>query len=118
MNNYLKRFLLVAVVAAFSVPASFSAADSTKLTLVNKTKFNLTAVLWQGNDSPHMNHNGPEWQAGALAPNGRATAAVPSCKFSLVFWNDHDLWHYEIHDCTSATLTINGVSDDAHVTLK
>ena len=119
MKAYFKSSLLVLALAFLTVTGTVGAADtSTHLTIKNNTAHVLHGVLWQGNDNPHQNHNGPEWQYGVLNPKASAKADVPSCKFSFVLWDDHDLWHFEIHDCSSPTLTINGDSDDYHVKLK
>jgi hypothetical protein len=120
MKAYLKLSVLVLAAAAIlSVPAGLPGADTVShLTIRNNTTRTLHGVLWQGNDSAHVNHNGPEWQYGVLNPKSSAKADVPSCKFSFVLWDDKDLWHFEIHDCNSATMTVNSDKDDYHVTLK
>ena len=114
--KFLSTLLFGATLLA--VPGALAAADkSSTLTIKNNTNLTLHGVLWQG-DAVHLNHNGPEWQYGTISPKGNAKADVPSCKFSVVFWDDKDLWHFEIHDCHSETLTIGGKNDVNHVTLK
>lgn len=119
MKTYLKRSMLVFTAALVWIPgALFGADQASHLTIRNNTTHNLHGVLWQGNDSVHANHNGPEWQYGVINAKGSAKADVPSCKFSFVLWDDKWLWHYEIHDCNSTTLTITGDKDDNFIQLK
>jgi len=119
MNAYFKRSMLGVAALILSVPAGLPGADTVShLTIKNNTNHTLHGVLWQGNDNVHANHNGPEWQYGTINAKGSAKADVPSCKFSFVLWDEKDLWHFEIHDCTSSTMTVNGESDSYYVKLK
>lgn len=51
----------------------------------------------------------------ATLKNGEsAVAHVPDCDFSVLLVDDEDIWHAEMHDCTSTDLTFN--ADTGHST--
>ena len=119
MKTLFKRSMMVLAVALFSiVPATLPAAEKgSHLTVKNNTNRELLGMMWM-DEKVHLNHVGGDWQYGTLSKKGSLKFDVPVCKFSFVMWDGSDLWHFEVHDCNSSTMTINGDDDSYHVKLK
>lgn len=102
----LGAFLLIAAAPVVK------AADGEDLTVINKTGRTVTAFLFT-DDAVHDDEHGGA-QFGTLKNGQSAVAHVPTCKFSILLVDGEDIWHWELHDCTTPSITFTNNTGHGH----
>ena len=98
------RLLPLLTSACLAVVASSAfAKEGEDLNVHNKTGHTVDVFLLQ-DDHPHLDPAAGV-QFAHLGNGDSAVAHVPNCKFGILLVDHEDVWHAELHDCTSTDLT-------------
>ena len=88
--------------------------EGEELNVHNHTGHEVVVFLFQ-DDHVHLDEGGGT-QLAHIKDGESAVAHVPNCKFSILLVDHDDVWHAELHDCSSTELTFS--TDTGHAKKK
>lgn len=103
----IRNALFALFLAALFSPAAMAAAGE-DLKVINKTGRTVVAFLFQ-DDHPNLDPD-EGVQFGVLKNGESAIAHVPNCTFEILLVDKEDVWHWELHDCKSPSITFTSTT--------